>query len=108
MNLTISGHHIEVTPAIRAYIVTKLDRMLQHFDNVIDVGVILSLEKLLQKCEITVHVRGKDLHVAAEEEDMYTAIDRVIDKLERQMVKHKEKNFARRTDRSLDNIAVSE
>jgi putative sigma-54 modulation protein len=108
MNLTISGHHLEVTPAIREYIVTKLDRIMRHFDNVIDVSVILSVEKLLQKCEVTVHVRGKDIHVAAQEEDMYAAIDALIDKLDRQMIKHKEKHFTRRTDASLNNIAVSE
>jgi putative sigma-54 modulation protein len=108
MNLTISGHHLEVTPAIREYIMTKLERITRHFDNVIDVSIILSVEKLLQKCEVTVHVRGKDIHVEAQESDMYAAIDVLIDKLDRQVIKHKEKNFSRRTDASLNNIAIGE
>ena len=62
MNLNITGHHVEVTPAIREYISSKLDRVIRHFDNVTSVGVILSVEKLRQKAEVTVHVRGKDIH----------------------------------------------
>ncbi|SMC26866.1 putative sigma-54 modulation protein [Andreprevotia lacus DSM 23236] len=91
MNLNISGHHLEVTPAIREYIIGKLDRVTRHFDSVIDVGVILSVEKLEQKIEVTVHVRGKDIHVEAGEENLYAAIDLVTDKLDRQIVKYKEK-----------------
>lgn len=108
MNLNISGHHLEVTPAMREYVVTKLERVLKNFDNVIDTNVILSVEKLQQKCEVTVRIRGKDIHVAAQDNDMYAAIDALTDKLDRQMVKHKEKNFARRTDNSLNNVTVNE
>ena len=108
MNITISGHQLEVTPSIREYIVTKLERVLQHFDHVIDVNVTLSVEKLLQKCEATVHVPGKDIHVAAQENDMYAAIDALLDKLDRQMVKHKEKSFTRRSDTPLKHIPISE
>ena len=90
MNLTISGHHVDVTPAIREYVMTKLERITRHFDQVIDVAVILTVEKLRQKAEINLHVRGKDLHCEAIEEDLYAAIDLVIDKLDRQVVKHKE------------------
>lgn len=90
MNLTISGHHVDVTPAIREYVMNKLERITRHFDQVIDVTVILAVEKLRQKAEINLHVRGKDLHCEATEEDLYAAIDLVIDKLDRQVVKHKE------------------
>lgn len=91
MNLNISGHHLEVTPAIREYVVAKLGRVIRHFDNVIDVSVIMSVDKLQQKVEATVHVRGKDIHVEAVDADMYAAIDILADKLDRQIVKHKEK-----------------
>ncbi len=91
MNLNISGHHVEVTPAIRDYVIAKLGRVTRHFDSVIDVGVIMSVEKLQQKVEATVHVRGKDIHVESIDADMYAAIDLLADKLDRQIVKHKEK-----------------
>ena len=98
MNLNISGHHLEVTPAIREYVVAKLERVTRHFDNVIDVNVIMSVEKLQQKVEATVHVRGKDIHVEAIDADMYAAIDLLADKLDRQIVKHKEKVQDHRAD----------
>lgn len=91
MNLNISGHHLEVTPAIREYVIAKLERVTRHFDNVIDVSVIMSVEKLQQKVEATVHVRGKDIHVESIDADMYAAIDSLADKLDRQILKHKEK-----------------
>ncbi len=91
MNLQVSGHHLEITPAIRAYITEKLVRINRHFDHVIDVNVILSIDKLVQKIEATVHVRGKDIHVECTHGDMYAAIDGLADKLDRQILKHKEK-----------------
>lgn len=90
MNLTISGHHLDVTPAIREYVMNKLERVRRHFDQVIDVTVVLSVEKLRQKAEINLHLRGKDLHCEATDEDLYAAVDLLIDKLDRQVVKHKE------------------
>ena len=92
MNLTITGHHVEVTPAIREYVTGKLYRVIRHFDNVTSVNVILSVEKLRQKSEVTVHVRGKDIHVESDEADMYAAIDAMVDKLDRQVLKYKQKN----------------
>lgn len=92
MNLNITGHHVEVTPAIREYVSAKLDRVLRHFDNVTSINVILSVEKLVQKAEVTVHVRGKDIFVESEEADMYAAIDAMTDKLDRQVIKYKQKN----------------
>lgn len=93
MNLNITGHHVEVTPAIREYVTNKLDRVIRHFDNVTSVTVILSVEKLRQKAEVTLHVRGKDIYVESEDGDMYAAVDAMADKLDRQVVKHKEKSF---------------
>lgn len=91
MNLQISGHHLEVTQAIRDYVTGKLERVTRHFDNVIDVNVILSVEKLKQKAEVTVHLAGKDIFVEAIDEDLYAAIDTLVDKLDRQVQKHKQK-----------------
>lgn len=92
MNLTITGHHLEITPAIRDYVNAKLERITRHFDHLIDVNVTLTVEKLVQKIEANLHVRGKDIHAQAEDLDMYAAIDSLADKLDRQVIKHKEKN----------------
>lgn len=91
MNLNINGHHLEVTPAIRNYVIEKLDRVKRHFDHVIDASVTLSVVKLVQKAEVTLHMRGKDIHVEANHEDMYAAIDALADKLDRQVLRHKDK-----------------
>lgn len=92
MNLNITGHHVEVTPAIRDYVTNKLDRVIRHFDHVTSVGVILTVEKLVQKAEVTVHVRGKDIYVESADQDLYAAIDAMTDKLDRQVLKYKQKN----------------
>ncbi len=99
MNLNLTGVRLDVTPAIRAYVVAKMDRVNRHFDHVIDVNVILSVEKLRQKCEANVHVRGKEIHAESIDADMYAAIDSLADKLNRQVLKYKEKAVAHRTDR---------
>ena len=91
MNISVSGHHLEVTPAIRGYVENKLERIARHFDHVIDAHVILSVSKLKQKAEVTLRVRGKDLHCESEEDDLYAAIDLMIDKLDRQVLRHKGK-----------------
>jgi putative sigma-54 modulation protein len=91
MNLQLTGHHLDVTPALREYIEGKLSRVSNHFDHVIDIKVTLSVEKLVQKVEATVRVPGNDLHVECSGENMYSAIDMLTDKLDRQVVKHKEK-----------------
>jgi putative sigma-54 modulation protein len=90
MNLNLTGHHLEITPAIRAYVIAKLERVNRHFDHVIDVSVVLSVDKLRQKVEANVHVRGKDIHAESVDADMYAAIDALADKLDRQVLKHKE------------------
>lgn len=91
MNLKISGHHLEITPAIHDYVTGKLERVIRHFDNVIDVNVILSVDKLKQKAEVTVHLSGKDVFVESIDEDLYAALDGLVDKLDRQIQKHKQK-----------------
>lgn len=90
MNINITGHHVEVTAAIRDYVNAKLDRVIRHFDNVTSVHVILSVDKLKQKAEITMHVKGKDIYADSSESDLYAAIDTLIDKLDRQVLKYKE------------------
>jgi putative sigma-54 modulation protein len=92
MNLNISGHHLDLTPPLREYVTTKLKRIERHFDHLINADVILSVEKLRHKAEATVHASGADLHAeAVVEADMYAAIDALIDKLDQQTRKHKEK-----------------
>ena len=92
MQINISGHHVEVTPALRQYVLNKLDRLQRHFDQITKTEVTLIVEKLIQKAEATIHVSGADLFANAESEDMYAAIDLLVDKLDRQLIKHKEKN----------------
>jgi putative sigma-54 modulation protein len=93
MNLNVSGHHIEVTPAILSYVRAKLERISRHFDHVIDAHVILTVDKIRQKAECTLHVRGKDLHCESEEDDLYAAIDLLADKLDRQVLRYKDKRY---------------
>lgn len=96
MNLTISGHHLEVTPAIREYVQNKLERVRRHFDQVIDIAVILSVDNLTekekrQKAEINLRMSGKTVYVESLAQDLYAAIDTLIDKLDRQVMKYKDK-----------------
>jgi len=91
MNLHLTGHHVEITNAIRDYVVSKLERINRHFDHVIDVNVIMTVEKLDQKIEANVHLSGKDIHVQCNDADMYAAIDGLVDKLDRQVLRHKER-----------------
>jgi len=91
MNLNLSGHHLDITPALRSYVEDKLARVTRHFDHVIDAHVVLSVDKLRQKAEVTLHVRGKDIHCECEDPDLYAAIDLLVDKLDRQVLKYKGK-----------------
>ena len=91
MNLNLSGHHVTITPAIRGHVESKLERITRHFDHVIDVKVILSVEKMRQKAEVTVHVSGKEIFVENEDENLYVAIDLMASKLDRSILKHKDK-----------------
>ena len=96
MNLSVSGHHLEVTAAIRTYVHAKLERVSRHYDHVIDAHVILTVDKLRQKAEVTLHVRGKDLHCECEDADLYAAIDLLADKLDRQVLRYKDKRYDKR------------
>jgi len=113
MNVTISGHHLDVSPALREYVLNKLERITRHFDQVVDITVLLSVEKLSekerrQKAEVTLHVKGKDIFAECASEDLYAAIDQLMDKLDRQVVRHKDKVqdhhhvAAKRVDASLN------
>lgn len=91
MQLNISGHHVELSPALNDYIKSKLQRIERHFDQVMDAHVVLGSERQRYKAEATIHVSGNTLHAASEHGDMYAAIDLLLDKLDRQVRKHKEK-----------------
>lgn len=92
MQISITGQHVEVTEPLRAYIHKKMDRIVRHFDQLIDAHYVLSVEKLRHKAEATFKARGGDIHADAEAEDMYAAIDALADKLDRLVKKRKEKN----------------
>ena len=95
MNLNIVGHHLEVTPAIRGHVSGKLERIKRHFDHVLELHVTLSVSKLGQKAEVTLHVPGKEIHCACEQPDLYAAIDLLVDKLDRQVLKYKDLHSGR-------------
>ena len=97
MNLTISGHHLEVTPALRGYVQTKLERISRHFDQVVDIKVLLTVDNLKEKdlrqrAECNIHVKGKDLFAESAYADLYAAVDDLADKLDRQVLRHKDKS----------------
>lgn len=101
MHINVTGHHVEITDPLRDYVGSKFEKLERHFDHVIDVHVILTVEKLRQKAESTIHVNGANIFADSIDEDMYAAIDGLVDKLDRQVIKHKEKiqdhrNAARR------------
>ncbi len=100
MNLNLTGRHLEITPAIRQHVTDKLAKIKNHFDNVLDVTIVLSVDKLRQKAEGSVHLSGKNVFVECDDENLYVAIDSMIEKLDRQIIKHKEKFEARRHDES--------
>ncbi|HUX90303.1 MAG TPA: ribosome-associated translation inhibitor RaiA [Gallionellaceae bacterium] len=98
MNINLTGRHLEITPAIREHVTAKLGKIKRHFDNVIDINVILSVDKLQQKAEATVHMSGKTVFAETDDGNLYVAIDNLMDLLDRQILKHKDKNSARRHD----------
>lgn len=96
MNITVTGHHVEVTSSMRNYVNEKLRRLQRHSENLFDIQVTLTVEKLRQKAEATIQISGNRLHAEATEPDMYAAIDLLMDKLDRQVIRHKEKSKSRR------------
>ena len=91
MRVNLSGHHVDVTPALRSYVERKLGRVLRRIDPVIEVQCTLTGDKLRHCAESTVYIRGAAIHASAVSDDMYAAIDAMSDKLDRQVRKHKEK-----------------
>ena len=91
MQLSITGHHLEITASLRSYVEKKFERLVRHSDHVIDAHCVLTVEKLMHKAEATLHLRGETVHALAEDAHMYAAIDALIDKLERLVRRHKEK-----------------
>ncbi len=104
MQISVTGHHVDVTQPLRSYVDSKFERLERHFDNVTNVHVILSVEKLRQKAEATLHVNGGNVFADAVHEDMYAAIDALIDKLDRQVLKRKEKKTNHRNNNGLKNL----
>ena len=96
MQVIVTGHHLEVTEALKAHIDAKFEKLARHFDNVTDAHVILSVEKLVQKAEATLQLSGAKLFAEDHQDDMYAAIDAMVDKLDRQITKHKEKTSSHR------------
>ena len=92
MHIQLTGHHVEITPALRQFVTDKMERIARHFDHIGNVHVVLSVEKLLQKAEATIHLQRGTVFADAVAEDMYAAIDVLIDKLDRQVKKQKEKS----------------
>jgi putative sigma-54 modulation protein len=95
MQVNIAGHHVELTESMKNYVTEKLEKLERHVDGITNVQVTLSVEKLRQIAEATLHVYGTDVHATAEDEDMYASIDKLIDKLDRQRLKLKEKQVSR-------------
>ena len=96
MQINITGHRMDVTPALRAFTEEKFDRLERHFDHITSINVVFDVEKLRQIAEATIYVAKGELHASAESEDMYAAIDVLVDKLNRQLLKHKGKLLGHR------------
>ena len=96
MQLNVSGHHLEVTDSLRNYVSIKLERLERHFGRITKMNVILSVEKQRQKAESTIQVSGGEIYADAEHDDLYAAIDMLADKLDRQIIKKKEKTHDRK------------
>lgn len=91
MQLNLSGHHLDITSSLREHTSDKLSKIKHHFDNVMNVNMILEVQKDVQKAEATIHIRGGDLFAKAQSTDMYVSIDQLVNKLDSQLIKHKEK-----------------
>lgn len=93
MQINLSGHHVEVTESLREYVYNKFSKLERHFEHINNVQVILNVEKLQQIAEATLHLTGGEVFATSSDEDMYCAIDSMVSKLDRQIIKHKEKNL---------------
>jgi len=108
MQISLTGHHVDITDSLRNYVDTKFEKLERHFDNVTNVHVILSVEKLRQKAEATLHINNADVFADSVQEDMYAAIDTLVDKLDRQILKLKHKKNNHRANSGLKNLESSE
>ncbi len=99
MQIRISGHHVEVTEALRTYAEDKFKKLERHSDQVQSIEIILSVDNLSQQAEAKIHLKNTDLFAKAQHEDMYAAIDSLLDKLNRQLISHKEKVIGRKHQR---------
>ncbi|MFP2770063.1 ribosome hibernation promoting factor [Oceanisphaera sp. KMM 10153] len=91
MQINLTGHHVDITDSLRDYVNSKFSRLERHFDNITNVHVVLTLEKLQQVAEAKIHLSGGEIFANSQHDDMYAALDGLIDKLDRQIIKHKEK-----------------
>ncbi|BDM63160.1 ribosomal subunit interface protein [Shewanella sp. NFH-SH190041] len=91
MQINLTGHHIEITDSLREYVESKFTKLERHFEQINNVHVVLNVEKMQQKAEAKLHLNGGEIFATSEHADMYAAIDTLIDKLDRQVIKHKEK-----------------
>ena len=108
MQISLTGHHVDISDALRSYVNSKFERLERHFDHVTNVHVVLSVEKLRQKAEASLHLNGADVFANCEEEDMYAAIDGLVDKIDRQVKKHKEKQTNHRNNSLRKGMDVAE
>ena len=108
MHMQISGHHVEITQALKDYVSSKLEKIERHFDHITSMQVILSIDKLVQKAEATIHITGSDVHAEAEDADMYAAIDLVMDKIDMQLKKFRDKQRGLKGDRTARSAALVE
>jgi len=95
MQISVSGHHLDITDSIRSHVLEKFDKLERHFEHITNIHVILNVDKNRQIAEATVHIKGGELFAEAESDDLYLAIDALVDKLDRQILKHKEKSIDR-------------
>ena len=107
MQVNLTGHHVDITDALRAYVDEKIAKLERHFDHVSNVHVILSVEKLNKKAEATVHIAGAAVFAESVHEDMYAAIDALVDKLDRQVLRHKEKLKKHRGNSNRESIEIT-
>lgn len=91
MQINVTGHHVEVTPALRSYVTEKMQRIARHFDQVNSINVILNVEKLQQQAEATVNANGRTIFAAESAMDMYASIDKLVDKLDKQVRRYKDR-----------------
>ncbi|MEO5622819.1 MAG: ribosome-associated translation inhibitor RaiA [Dokdonella sp.] len=103
MQITVKGHQVDVTPALHDYAAGKFERITRHFDHLQELSIVLGIEKVLHKAEATMQVSGKKLHADATAPDMYAAIDALVDKVDTQVRKHKEKI----TDHHADSVRAT-